>query len=212
MTSPLTLVSLPLFPLHTVLFPGGTLSLQVFEPRYRSMVRCCREQDMPFGIVTLLDGEEVQRPGAPAERFHPVGTIARIDSVTPQGDGVERVACRGVDRFRIQQTRKLASGQWVADAQLLPADAPYPIPDDLQHSAATLQQVWSRLSPAPCPPAGAALWADCSWVANHWCELLPMDPLMQLQWLQVDSPLLRLELVTDALEQAGIVLPQHTKT
>ena len=38
--------------------------------------------------------------------------------------------------------------------------------------------------------AGAALWADCSWVANHWCELLPMDPLLQLQWLQVDSPLL----------------------
>ena len=106
MTSALTLVSLPIFPLHTVLFPGGALPLRVFEPRYRMMVRGCREQGAPFGVVTLLSGSEVQRSHAPEERFYPLGTLAHIDMVATLSSGWELIHCAGQDRFRITTARQ----------------------------------------------------------------------------------------------------------
>ena len=212
MTAPLSLVSLPLFPLHTVLFPGGWLPLRVFEPRYRTMVRCCREQGAPFGVVTLLSGDEVQRPNGERESFYTVGTIASIETVEPLSSGLELIQCQGKDRFRIQQTRKLTGGLWVADVELLPSDQKTAIPDDLRHAAKALQQVLHKLPQRHAEHAGPAEFADCGWVANRWCELFPMEERLQLQLMQMDSPLLRLELVTDALERAGIVLRPHMQT
>ncbi len=145
MTSALTLVSLPIFPLHTVLFPGGALPLRVFEPRYRMMVRGCREQGAPFGVVTLLSGSEVQRSHAPEERFYPLGTLAHIDMVATLSSGWELIHCAGQDRFRITTARQLANGLWVADVQLLPSDITTPIPADLQHAAAALRHVLHKL-------------------------------------------------------------------
>lgn len=210
MTSPLTLISLPLFPLHTVLFPEGYLPLRVFEQRYRMMARCCREQGAPFGVVTLLTGEEVQQPGTAQESFGPIGTIARIDGVISMNSGVELIHCLGKDRFRIQQTRKLISGLWVGDVELMAADLPFPIPPDLEHSVAALRQVLHKMPQRHLEPEDALQFADCGWVANRWCELFPMDTQLQLQLLETASPLLRLELVTDALERSGIVSPIHS--
>ena len=212
MTSPLTLVSLPIFPLHTVLFPGGALPLRVFESRYRMMVRCCREQGAPFGVVTLLSGTEVQSSHAPDERFHPLGTLAHIDSVAPLSSGLELIQCTGKDRFRITASRKLSSGLWVADVTLLPGDTATPVPADLQHATLALRHVLHNLSLPHLEQATEQQFADCGWVANRWCELFPMSEQLQLQLLELDSPLLRLELITDALEGAGIVPQHHIKT
>ena len=65
MTQPLTLSSLPLFPLGSVLFPGGLLALRVFEVRYLDMVRKCHRTGAPFGVVSLTQGHEVRQAGAP---------------------------------------------------------------------------------------------------------------------------------------------------
>lgn len=205
MTAPLTLVSLPLFPLHTVLFPDGQLPLRVFEARYRSMVRCCREQGSPFGVVTLIQGAEVRRPHAPLEHFHSVGTIAAIHSVTTLSTGLELLQCTGKDRFRIQHQRQLSSELWVADVELLPADQAIPIPDDLRHAATALQQVLHKQPQLHLEHASVAQFADCGWVANRWCEILPMPERLLLQLLALDSPLLRLELIMDRLVHHGIV-------
>ena len=208
MTSPLTLFSLPLFPLHTVLFPDGYLPLRVFEQRYRTMVRCCREQGAPFGVVTLLTGQEVQRPGAAQEKFHATGTMARIDGVASMNNGVELIHCLGKDRFRIHRARQLISGLWVGDVALLPADIPTPVPSDLQHSVTALRQVLGKMPQHHLESHLTPQFADCGWVANRWCELFPLDTQLQLQLLETASPLLRLELVTDVLEHSGIVTPQ----
>lgn len=212
MTSALTLVSLPIFPLHTVLFPGGALPLRVFEPRYRMMVRGCREQGAPFGVVTLLSGSEVQRSHAPEERFYPLGTLAHINMVATLSSGWELIHCAGQDRFRITTARQLANGLWVADVQLLPSDITTPIPADLQHAAAALRHVLHKLLQPHLDQATEQQFADCGWVANRWCELLPLTEQFQLQMLELDSPLLRLELITDVLEGAGIVPQHHIKT
>ena len=67
MPQSLHLSSLPLFPLYTVLFSGGSLALRVFEVRYLDMVRKCRQTGAPFGVVALTAGDEVRRAGAPDE-------------------------------------------------------------------------------------------------------------------------------------------------
>lgn len=212
MSAPLTLVSLPLFPLHTVLFPGGKLSLRVFEPRYRTMIRCCREQGSPFGVVTLLSGHEVRQSNQPLETFHTVGTLAHLESVTPMGNGLELVHCVGRERFRITSTRRLHVGLWVADVDMLSTDLPIPIPADLVHSAQALQQVVHKLPAEQQARFGAPQFDDCGWVANRWCELFPLAEALQMQLLVMDSPLLRLELITDALERSGIVPRPHHET
>ena len=212
MTTPPTLFSLPLFPLHTVLFPGGHLPLRVFEQRYRMMVRGCHEQDAPFGVVTLLTGNEVRQNPPTQEIFHAAGTLAQIDGVTSMHSGLEMVDCLGKERFRIHASRKLPSGLWVGDVQLLPADLPVAVPPDLAHSVAVLQQVLHKRPQRHLELVQAAQFDDCGWVANRWCELFPMEDTLQLQLLETQSPLLRLELVTDALEGAGIVPRKHIKT
>lgn len=204
MTSSLTLVSLPLFPLHTVLFPGGYLPLRVFELRYRMMVRCCREQGAPFGVVTLRSGHETRQPDQALETFHTVGTIAHIDAVAPLSSGLELIECSGKERFRLTHARPLSSGLWVADVVLLAADVAIPIPPDLRHAATALEQVLHKLPQRHLENVSEQHFLDCGWVANRWCELLPMNDHLRLQMLELDSPLLRLELVTDALERAGI--------
>ena len=169
MTSSLTLVSLPLFPLHTVLFPGGYLPLRVFELRYRMMVRCCREQGAPFGVVTLRSGHEARQHDQPLETFHAVGTIAHIDSVTHLSSGLELIECSGKDRFRLTHARPLPSGLWVADVQLLTADVPVPIPADLRHAATALEQVLHKLEQPHLDNVSEENFLDCGWVANRWC-------------------------------------------
>lgn len=91
------MVNLPLFPLNTVLFPGGSLPLHIFEERYKLMIGECIEQQTQFGVVLIRSGQEV---GGPAEP-HPVGTTARISRFRHLDDGRINLVAVGVDRFRI---------------------------------------------------------------------------------------------------------------
>lgn len=93
------LEELPLFPLHTVLFPYAQLQLHVFEERYREMVRACVEFDRPFGIVLIREGEEVGGIAAP----YMVGTVVRILRVIPYEDGRMDIHVEGERRFRIRE-------------------------------------------------------------------------------------------------------------
>lgn len=92
-------MQLPLFPLHTVLFPGRPLPLHLFEQRYRDMLRDCLESDRRFGVVAIRSGREA---GGSADIFE-VGTIAQIEHVDPLPDGRANIVTRGTDRFRINE-------------------------------------------------------------------------------------------------------------
>jgi uncharacterized protein len=90
---------LALFPLHTVLFPGATLPLQIFEPRYKLMIGRCLELRQPFGVVLIREGSEV---GGPAEPYD-VGTTAAIQNVLRLEGGLMLLSAVGEQRFRIEQ-------------------------------------------------------------------------------------------------------------
>ena len=209
MALPLTLTSLPLFPLGSVLFPGGVLALRVFEVRYLDMVRKCRQAGAPFGVVSLTQGHEVRRAGAPEEQFSDVGTLAIIDLLESPQPGLVTVLCRGSQRFRITRRSVLPHGLWVADVDHLPQDVEVPVPQDLQNTANALAQVLSTLrardpaSPTAIVPTAEQL-GDCGWVANRWCELLPLPLPLKQQLMELDNPLVRLELVGDVLSRTGI--------
>lgn len=204
----LTLTQLPLFPLDTVLFPGGHLSLKVFEVRYLDMVRRCHEAGAPFGVVSLRQGSEVIRPGAPDEQLEPIGTLAHIARLDKEQPGLLSLQCDGAQRFRIDRQSRLKHGLWVADVTLLADDATVPVPTDLTAVAQALQQVRAKLQLRPGGEQdygdADAHYDDCAWVSNRWCELLPLPAATRQRLMSLDNPLLRLELVADFLAKAGI--------
>ncbi len=202
----MNIIELPLFPLDLVLFPGGLLPLRIFEVRYLDMVKRCHKSSTPFGVVGLTEGVEVQQTGQRSERFHSVGTLARIVELSSPQPGLLLIRCQGESRFSVQRSEKLRHGLWVANAEMLPADAEVTVPADLQHVAerlkALLEQWQARglpSEPLPLPHA----FDDCGWVANRWCELLPLPVSLKQQLMSLDNPLLRLELVGDLLERKG---------
>ena len=205
-----TLKSVPLFPLGTVLFPGGLLPLSIFEVRYLDMIGQCHRTGAPFGVVTLQSGTEVQRAGAPAESFHAVGTLARITHFdTPQA-GLMMVRSTGTQRFRSIASRQLKHGLWVADVELLQDDLPVLVPDDLQIAATTLKRLLQSLHARQVPDDQLPLhppyqMQDCGWLANRWCELLPLAAPLKQRLMELDNPLVRLELVVDLLSKHQIV-------
>lgn len=209
-TSLLTLHSLPLFPLGTVLFPGGVLPLRVFEVRYLDMVRKCHAAGAPFGVVALTAGSEVRLPGASAEAFHTVGTLAAIERIDAPQPGLLMLRCAGSQRFRVTHQSLMPHGLWIADVQCIDGDLPVPVPADLRPVADALQRVLGSLAQRAgddakdfATAATPAQLADCGWVANRWCELLPLPLELRQQLMQLDNPLVRLELVGDVLERTG---------
>lgn len=213
MTQPLTLSSLPLFPLGSVLFPGGLLALRVFEVRYLDMVRKCHQAGAPFGVVALTQGREVRQAGAPEEQFNDVGTLAVIEQIDAPQPGLITLLCRGSQRFRITQRSHLPHGLWIADVGHIDPDLTVPIPQDLRKASTALAQVLHTLkqrdpeTPTAIVPTAAQL-DDCGWVANRWCELLPVPLELKQRLMELDNPLVRLELVGDVLERTGIAPTQ----
>jgi Lon protease-like protein len=206
----LTLQSLPLFPLGTVLFPGGVLPLRIFEVRYLDMIGRCHKAGAPFGVVSLTQGHEVRHPGGSPEAFAGVGTLAVIESMEQPRPGLMMIRAVGQQRFRVRSRDQLKHGLWVADVEQVEADKHVAIPDDLQPSALALAKVLHSLkeraeSPQHMPVDEPWHLDDCGWVANRWCELLPLPVPLKQRLMELDNPLVRLELVSDILVKTGIM-------
>jgi hypothetical protein len=208
MTSALTLQSLPLFPLGAVLFPGGILPLRIFEVRYLDMISRCHKAGAPFGVVLLTQGTEVRRPGA-TEGFSHVGTLATISELETPRPGLMMVRALGGQRFRITASDQLRHGLWIANVERLADDMAVPIPHDLKNTAQALGKLIQSLqlktgAPGQLPLQGPWRLDDCGWVANRWCELLPLPIQLKQRLMELDNPLVRLELVSDVLARTGI--------
>ena len=209
MPAALTLQSLPLFPLSAVLFPDGLLSLRIFEVRYLDMINKCRKAGAPFGVVSLTEGNEVRQPGV-QEAFAPVGTLATIAEFEQPQPGLMLVRAVGAQRFRIRDSDQLKHGLWVANVESLAADMAVTVPEDLRPASEALERLIQSLqinpgNPGPMPLQPPWKLDDCGWVANRWCELLPLPVALKQRLMELDNPLVRLELVSDVLTRTGIM-------
>lgn len=196
--------ALPLFPLQTVLFPGGLLGLKVFEARYVDMVtRCLREQSA-FGVICLRQGAEAGRGPVALE---PVGTLARIDSLDSEQPGILQLRCRGGSRFVIDgEPVQQADGLWTAPAVPVeddPAELPAP---EMQGTVRALAQAIANLrAQGQMPFLEPFRLDDAGWVANRWCEILPVSLAAKQKLMALESPSLRLKIVDEYLRGQQVV-------
>ena len=180
--------SLGLFPLHSGLLPGATLSLRVFEPRYLDLVRECSRDARGFGVCLILIGDEVGMPATPAK----FGTQARIEDFATGSDGLLHLRIRGGRRFAVGTTHVRDNGLLLADVEWCEHD-----PDDeLRPEHATLGLVLERIieqvggEHAKAPPARLD---EASWVGWRLAELLPLQESQRQALLQMDDPHARLD-------------------
>lgn len=201
--------AMPLFPLTTVLYPQGVLNLQIFEVRYLDLMKNCLRDNTPFGVVSLLDGNEVRRPEEKIQ-LAKIGTLVVIEKhefVTPTLIDISAV---GTQRFTLLSAQQEKNGLWMGEIQTMPADPVVEIPDYLQGSSNALANMINAIdeqgiSEDQLPFRKPYKLMDSGWVANRWCELLPLDKPTKLQLLALDNPLLRLELIDDTLQAQGLI-------
>ena len=156
---------LPLFPLHVVLFPGLSLPLHIFEPRYRLMIGQCLAADAPLGVVLIRAGREVGDPATPFE----VGTVAEIVRHHRHPDGRLDLVCVGRERFRIQA---LHADQPYLAASVEPLVEPAPGPEAVELAAALAESV--RAFAGPSAPA-IQLPAEPRALSFAVAALVPID-------------------------------------
>jgi Lon protease-like protein len=196
---------LALFPLQAVLFPGGLLGLKVFEARYLDLMSTCLRERQAFGVVALRGGSEVRDTGRKVS-FEPFGTLAELISADSDTPGILTVRCRGSSRFRVVSSHQRADGLWLArtepvadDAVLAPNASQIPTVRGLAEAIASLK------AQGTVPFLEPYRFDDAGWVANRWCEILPISQAAKFRLMELPDPLIRLQLVDDYLRSKGVV-------
>jgi Lon protease-like protein len=196
-------VDMPLFPLRTVLFPGGILPLKVFEARYVEMTKACLKDERPFGVVLLTRGEEVaQKDGAKPE-FATIGTLARITSWDMPQLGILHLATEGGSRFRVESHGFDASGLALGRIVPIAPEPAQPLPESHAALARLLELIATRVGPANFPAERP--YDDASWVGYRLAELLPLPLTVKQSMLEINDALVRLQVLQQFLQQQGVI-------
>lgn len=193
---------LPLFPLNLVMFPDGLLPLRIFEMRYLDMVRTCLRNKSSFGVVSVIADATSDLKGELP--FANVGTSFTIIDADVTEPGLMNIRCLGQKRFRVKSALQQDDGLWLSEVEDIEDDAVMAIPEDLKMTQEYMQQLIESLSEQDIaeehlPFIKPFKVNDCAWVANRWCEILGMPLIQKQRMLELDSPLVRLELVQDLL-------------
>ncbi|MEA5671814.1 LON peptidase substrate-binding domain-containing protein [Pseudomonas sp. MH2] len=189
-------MTLPLFPLNTVLFPGCLLDLQIFEARYLDMIGRCMKQGEGFGVVCILEGDQVGKAPAGIAEF---GCEALIRDFEQQDNGLLGIRVEGVRRFRVEQTDVLKDQLMVGEVQWLvdQADSPLGEQDDdlLALLVALGEHPMVEALDMPREVDGRRS------LANQLAYLLPFMEEDKIDLLAIDSPVQRLEAIQTLLER-----------
>jgi Lon protease-like protein len=188
---------IPLFPLGTVLFPGGLLPLRIFEQRYLEMAKNCLRANTPFGVCLIRDGSEV---GAPATH-EDLGCLARIAQWDMQQLGLLQLVAQGGERFRVRATRIRTDGLILADIEILAEEADTPIPEKFRACRQLLERIVAE--------HGERLFArpfqldSSAWVAARLAEVLPLPSAARQKLLELDDSQKRLEIIQRLLVESA---------
>ena len=195
----------PLFPLGSVLFPGGLLALKVFEARYLDLMSQCLRDRSPFGVVTLTQGGEV-RQADEAVTFSDVGCLAQIDQCDSDQADILHLRCHGGQRFELRAAHQRSDGLWLAATREIAPDEPaLPAPECLGSVTALGRAISALDAQGHSPILAPYRLDDAGWVANRWCELLPIPLPTRLKLMALPDAQARLMLVDGFLRRHGIV-------
>ena len=179
---------LPIFPLASVLFPGGVIPLRIFEPRYMGMAKACLKSDAAFGVCMIREGEEAGEPAVPEA----VGTTARIQDWDMQQLGILQVRATGEGRFRILERHVAESGLITGQVIPIPDDDNTAGPEFAQCSD-FLRKVLARIGNAHF--TGEVRFDDPSWVSFRITEILPISQIIKQKMLELTDARMRLEIL-----------------
>ncbi|MCA1977809.1 MAG: LON peptidase substrate-binding domain-containing protein [Thiobacillus sp.] len=187
--------ALPLFPLGTLVFPGGRLPLRVFEQRYLDMVKRAIADDTPFGICAIREGKEVGAPAVP----YAVGTRVRIVEWDMPQTGIFHIETEGLDRFVIRSTHTEASGLLIGQVESVSIEAPTAIPEEYELAAEVLEHIVGEYGDARFPPPHA--FDDAVWVGYRLSEVLPLSLSIRQNLLEMNDPATRLRILVEILKK-----------
>jgi hypothetical protein len=177
---------IPLFPLNTVLFPGGPLPLRIFETRYTDMVRRCMREQSAFGVVLVRVGGEVGDVASTAEQ----GTTARIVDFYQLPDGLLGITCLGERKFRVLTRWREIDGLNMAQVQWLSVEPAIELPPEFRHLADILRKVLAELTEVY--QFVERRFDDATWVGSRLTELVPLELTDKQLLLEMSDPLERL--------------------
>lgn len=181
-------MKIPLFPLQTILFPGGPLSLRVFERRYLDMVSSCMASDQLFGII-------LNKPSSTNDKnnFSKIGTLAQIVDWDQGSDGVLGLKVIGKERFILTSHYTDENGLNMGEIEILEPEKKLLLPEGYVTLSAILETILNEFS---------ELYAsvkkdfnDASWVGYRLAEILPIELSQRQIYLEIDEPIDRLELL-----------------
>jgi hypothetical protein len=196
--SSLSLEDLPIFPLRTVLFPGGILPLRVFETRYVDMTRECMKENRPFGVCLIREGGEIGEPAVPED----VGTLATITDFDVADPGVLGIKARGGKRFRIVARTVSRQGLVRARVEVLAPEEDSPVPPEFASCARIVTLVIADQAAGTF--AEPYEFDSASWVGYRLSEILPVPLQAKQKLLELEGSLSRLEVLQKFLEQRGL--------
>jgi len=206
MSSTSVLADVPLFPLHTVLFPDGLLPLKIFEARYLDMARECLREQTPFGVCLLKSGGEVALPDEPSVP-EAVGCLAEIGECDVETFGMLLIRARGTQRFRLLSHRAEASGLLVGMAEPLPDDVPLE-GNELLAKFGACAEVLERIiatirerDPDSLPFAEPFKLEDPTWVSNRLSEVLPIALRARQKLMELADAGARIDVVHHYMQQ-----------
>jgi Lon protease-like protein len=196
-------MTLPLFPLKTVLFPSGLLTLRIFEQRYIEMAKACLKDEQPFGVCLITEGDEVAKAATGPPQFAPIGTLATIAAWDMPQLGILHVTTEGGARFQVRSHVVRTDGLVVGEVTRIPAEPAVALPAAYAPLARLLELLATRIGPRQFPEARA--FDDASWVGYRLAELLPLPLSIKQGMLEINDSEVRLQLLQKFLQQQGLI-------
>ena len=192
------MLTIPLFPMNTVLFPGGTLPIKIFEARYLDMVSECLRSGQQFGVCLISSGKEV---GGYAECYE-IGTLAKIVDWDRRDDGLLEIVVEGGQRFRLLEQRERANHLAEGDVQLIDDDDCEELPVQYQLLSDLLRQIAEKFELSY--QLDHERFEDAVWVGYRLSEVLPLESEERQALLEINNPVNRLQHIQDAIEDVTI--------
>lgn len=186
-------MELPLFPLNSVLFPGGVLPLRIFEPRYLDMVKDCVREQGEFVICLIESGQEIGNVAQP----YKVGTACKIIDWETLSDGLLGITAQGIQRVSIGQISIQDNQLLFGEVNYLQDDDDEILPEKFYEWAHLVSLIMDKLGK---PFSDLQLQLDsATWVGARLTEYLPFELEAKQRILEIDHPLVRLEHLQDSL-------------